>query len=271
MREPTDPNQMPLFPELSRNADIPSITTLPQFDRALGNLIRMSDLGAFIQLNVTGLEKIFTLNIKEQNIPEDFIKENSETTSRTFYLFPSEVRSRLKKFNYEIKSFFTEHNSFRTNFGYFLYRSHFSMWRIYLEDLKEHLEQDLFKDLGHGNYGKYFINAMTEGYEYLQSISDITAPWEFYDRLYLKDIDARRKEMEDSHTTIFSIPPTEISYPFDLLVSKTLHIPLTPQEYIDQVQVSSIFKTIHLEYLVDKKIDSIDDIKKLVSNMDSST
>lgn len=268
MREPTDPNQMPLFPELSRNADIPSITTLPQFDRALGNLIRMSDLGAFIQLNVTGMDKLYTLNIKEQNIPGDFIKSDAPSASRTFYLFPGEVRNRLKKFSYDIKSFFTANNSFRTSFGYFLFRSHFSIWKIYLEESRKNLDQDLYKILGHGNYGKFFLNAVTEGYDYLKSIADLTAPWEFQDRLLLKDIDAKRKEQTESHMTVFSIPPTEVTYPIDLLVSKTLHIPLTHQEYIEQIQVSSIFKTIHLEYLVDKKIESIEDIKTLVNSMD---
>jgi len=269
MHEPTDPNQLPLFPELASNADIPSITTLPQFDRALGNLIRMSDLGAFIQLNIQGLEKLYTLNIKEQNIPEDFIKQDASSVSRTFHLFPSEIRSRLKKFNYDIKSFFNSHNSFRTSFGYFLYRSHFSIWKHFLEESKKALDEHLHSMLGHGNYGKHFLNHVSEGYNYLQSIADITSPWEFQERLYLKDIDAKRKDLLESHQTIFSIPPTEISYPFDLLVTKTLHIPLTPQDYIDQVQVSSIFKTIHLEYLVDKNIESINDIKVLVEEMES--
>lgn len=269
MREPTDPNQMPLFPELSQHADIPSITTLPQFDRALGNLIRMSDLGAFIQLNITGMEKLYTININELNIPDDFIKEEAASTPRTFHLFPAEVRSRLKKFTYDIKSFFNSHNSFRTSFGYFLFRSHFSIWKLYLEESRKNLGDDLFSILGHGNYGKYFLSCFMEGYEYLKSAADITAPWEFQERLYLKDIDARRKEQADSHMTVFSIPATEISYPLELLVSRTLHIPLTPQEYIDQIQVSSIFKTIHLEYLVNKNIESIEDIKNLVAGMDS--
>jgi len=58
MREQLDPRQLPLFPELSKNADVASITTLPAFEKALNNLINMSDLGAFIQLNVSGLGKI---------------------------------------------------------------------------------------------------------------------------------------------------------------------------------------------------------------------
>ena len=67
-----DPRQLPLFPELSKKSQIASITSLPKFDRALGNLIKISDLGAFIQLKISGLEKGYSLNINEMVIPNDF-------------------------------------------------------------------------------------------------------------------------------------------------------------------------------------------------------
>ncbi len=52
MSDKTDPRQIALFPELSKNAAIPSITTLPAFDKALNNLIKISDMGAFIELKI---------------------------------------------------------------------------------------------------------------------------------------------------------------------------------------------------------------------------
>ena len=64
MQEQTDPRQIALFPELSKHASIPSITTLPAFDKALSNLIKISDMGAFIELKIGGLERLYTLNIK---------------------------------------------------------------------------------------------------------------------------------------------------------------------------------------------------------------
>ena len=57
MQEQTDPGQIALFPELSKHASIPSITTLPAFDKALSNLIKISDMGAVIELKIGGLER----------------------------------------------------------------------------------------------------------------------------------------------------------------------------------------------------------------------
>jgi hypothetical protein len=48
---------------------------------------------------------------------------------------------------------------------------------------------------------------------------------------------------------------------------KTRHVPITLKEYVSNIQISSIFKIIHLEYLADKKINSIDDIKELIDSM----
>ena len=65
MQEQSDPRQIALFPELSKHSAIPSITTLPAFDKALSNLIRISDMGAFIELSISGLERVYSLNIQE--------------------------------------------------------------------------------------------------------------------------------------------------------------------------------------------------------------
>ena len=72
MQDISDPRQIALFPELSKHATIPSISTIPEFDKALSNLIKISDLGAFTELKIGGLERLYTINIQELDIPTRF-------------------------------------------------------------------------------------------------------------------------------------------------------------------------------------------------------
>ena len=267
MPEQRDPKQIVLFPELSKHTSIPSITTLPAFDKALSNLIKISDMGAFIELKIGGLERLYTLNIQELDIPQDFIKMDISTIPFSIHLFPNDFRNELKKKSYEVKSFFSAPNSFRTSFGYFLYRSHFSMWKLYLEKTNKSIKDNLYSELGRGKYAEYFVSHFKEGYDYLKSVAGIVAPWEFDDEIDIKKIQLRRSEILDKQLTISSLKPTEINYPFDLLVYKTNHIPISLKDYVENIQISSIFKSIHLEYLANKKITSIDDIKQLVQNV----
>lgn len=267
MKEQLDPRQLSLYPELSKEPSAPSITTLPEFDKALHNLIKMSDLGAFIQLNIQGLERQYTLNLADLGIPMDFLKEDKPLDPVTIPLFPQEVVHKLKKMSYEVKSFFNAKNSFRTSFGYFLFRSHFTMWKHYLDEMKKSIHDFLFHELGHGTYGKIFLEHLQKGNAVFQTAADITAPWEFRERLLLKEIEARRKTFIEHHARLQDLRSTDIDYPFDVLILKTLHVPLTLQDYVQHIQISSIFKTIHLEDLAKETIESIDDIKKLVEEI----
>ncbi len=266
MSDKTDPRQIALFPELSKNAAIPSITTLPAFDKALNNLIKISDMGAFIELKISGLERVYSINLQELDIPEDFIKKDISSITFSINLFPSNFQNNLKKKSYEVKSFFNVHNSFRTSFGFFLYRSHFSMWKIYLEKMNKSIKDDLYHSLGQGKYAEYFLENFQEGYDYLKSIAGIVAPWEFGE-IDINMIKNRRNKFTENVQTIASLKATEVTYPFDLLIHKTNHIPISLKDYVENIQISSIFKSIHLEYLVDKKITNIDDIKNLVKNV----
>ncbi|MFC1550329.1 hypothetical protein ACFL46_03460 [Candidatus Neomarinimicrobiota bacterium] len=266
MREP-NPRQIALFPELSEHISIPSITSLPEFDRALNALIKMSDLGAFIQLNIQGIDRSYTLNINEINIPADFLNTDTYAAPLSIYLFPLEVRNHLKKLSYGIKSFFNNKNSFRTSFGYFLFRSHFTLWKHYLDEKDKSIQDSIYSELGHGAYAKYFLDLFNKGYKYIKSIADVTAPWEFVEKLSINDIEAKRQDMHEQHQTISSLKTTEIDYPLNLMTIKTRHVPITLKEYVSNIQISSIFKIIHLEYLADKKINSIDDIKELIDSM----
>jgi len=267
MPEQIDPRQIALFPELSKNAAIPSITTLPAFDKALSNLIKISNMGAFIELKIGGLERLYTLNIQELDIPPDFIKNDISTIPFSIHLFPTKFRNELKKKSYEVKSFFNTRNSFKTSFGYFLLRSHFTMWKHYLERTNKTIKDSLYSELGHGKYAEYFTAHFMEGYEHLKLVAGVVAPWEFDDDINIKTIQNKRNEFIEKQLTFSSLKNTEISYPFDLLIYKTNHIPISLKDYVENIQISSIFKSIHLEYLADKKITNIDDIKQLVKNV----
>lgn len=133
MADRRDDRQLSMFPEVPGTGSIPSISTMPAFEKALGNLIKMSDLGAFIQLNIQGLEKSFSLNLKDYTIPDDFIKLPSNYSPLNVHLFPQQLRNRIKKEVYDIKAFFTRGNSFKTSFGYFLFRSHFNEWKEFIQ------------------------------------------------------------------------------------------------------------------------------------------
>ena len=128
-----NPSQLSIFPELSENLSAPSIATIPEFDNALGNLIKMSDLGAFIQINILGIEKVYSLNLYELKIPQDFLRNDSALAPLTVHLFPHQVRNELKKLTYEVKAFFNRGNSFKTSFGYFFISQPFSTVESFLK------------------------------------------------------------------------------------------------------------------------------------------
>ncbi|MEE8437305.1 MAG: hypothetical protein V3S22_03080 [Candidatus Neomarinimicrobiota bacterium] len=267
MFDQEDPRQLSFFPELDERTSLPSISTEPEFDRALGNLIKMSDMGAFIQLNILGLEKSYTINVKELDIPQDFLKIDSAYSALTVHLFPSELRNQLKKLTYDIKAFFTHGNSFKTSFGYFLYRSSFSAWKIFLENQKLEINKAVNGYLSGGNFGHHFLDHFKKGYDHIFSQSDIIAPWQVKDQLYLKDIDAFRKNILTSGITQHNLKPTEIDFPFQIMVVKTSHIPTILSQFLSQIQIHSVFKSIHLEYLSSIDINTIDDIKKLAEGI----
>lgn len=267
MDERDDPRQLPLFPELSSGPSMPSLATLPEFDQALQNLIRMSDLGAFIELNIQGIDKVYSLNLLELDIPDDFLKDMKGYSALTVRLFPNAIRNEINKFTYDVKSFFNSKNSFKTSFGFFLFRSHFEEWKKTLEEKQSALQSYFAESLGKGKYGQHFVDFFRQGYEHIETHADVTVPWEFRKRPLLKDIEAGRKTLQEAHATVFTLKATDIDYPFQLMALKTAHVPLVVHQYQSQVQVHSVFKTIHLEYLSDVDIHSLEDIRRLTEGM----
>lgn len=172
--------QLALFPELFRTPSLPSISTLPEFDKALDNLIRMSDLGAFISINVHGLDKSYSVHIRELEIQPEFLQNGrGDAVSQTYYLFPVHIRHQLRKLTYEVRSFLNSRNSFKTSFGYFLYRPYFRIWKKYVDEQKSHIERFLSDSLRGREYGKHFLTAVNCGYRFLEDVSDDPAPWDF--------------------------------------------------------------------------------------------
>ncbi len=92
-------------------------------------------------------------------------------------------------------------------------------------------------------------------------------PWIFREKILLKDIQDVRHELLEGGSTLSSLKPTDLDYPFQLMVLKTMHIPMVLHQYQAQVQFRSVFKTIHLDYLVDIEINTIEDVRKLTKKL----
>ncbi|MFQ6607625.1 MAG: hypothetical protein ACE5EE_03700 [Fidelibacterota bacterium] len=260
--------QLALFPELANRPSLPSITTLPEFDRAMDNLIKMSDLGAFISVNVHGVEKSFSIHTRELEIPDDFLKEEYiNGVSPTFYLFPPEIRNQLKKLLYEITAFFNQKNSFKSPFGFFLFRPYFRIWTKFAEERKEHVEAFLEDSQRGWTYGQHFRHMFEQGYSYLQEAADNTAPWEFLESALLQDIRETRRWLKENHKTHHTLDKTTPDYPMKAVCLKTLRIPTELEGYMRQLSIHFAFKSIHLDYLKDVEIRTVEDVKRLSERM----
>ena len=261
-------SQLALFPELFKTPTIPSISTLPEFDLAIDNLIKLSDLGAFISVNVQGVEKSYSIHLSELEISSDFLKDGEiNNISPVYHLFPAEIRHRLRRFTYDVKNFFNQQNSLKTPFGYFLYRPHFRIWAKFVEERKMHVQKFLEETLGGKKYSKYFLDCFKNGYQFISTIKDETAPWEFKDKILMQDIREIQHEMESNGSTLHTLDQTFPNYPAKAVTLKMHHFPLDLKSYIDHLSIRFAFKSIHLEYLTHVKIESMEDVKKISEMM----
>jgi hypothetical protein len=71
----------------------------------------------------------------------------------------------------------------------------------------------------------------------------------------------------ETQTTLSLLKATDLDFPFHALVLKTAHIPMVLHQFQSQVHVHSVFKTIHLEYLSDNDINTIEDVRKLTEKL----
>jgi len=261
-------NQLALFPELFRIPTIPSISTLPEFDRAMDNLIKMSDLGAFVSVNIHGVDKSYSVHIFELEIPNDFLKNGSDNlVSPVYHLFPKEIRHQLRRLTYDIKNFFNRQNSFKTPFGYFLFRPYFRIWMKFVDDRKTQIQMFLEDTLSGKKYSRYFLTTFDKGYRFLSHIKDDTAPWEFSENILMNHIREVRKDIESQNLTLHTLDKTYPDYPLKAIAVKTHHFPIDLRNYIDNLQIKFAFKSIHLENLKNITIRSVEDVKRLSSKM----
>lgn len=256
--------QLALFPELFKTPELPSISTLPEFDRALDNLIKMSDLGAFISVTVHGLEKSYSIHVRELEIPGDFLLDGrDDAASQQIYLFPEPLRQQLRRLSYDVKSFFNRENSFRTPFGYFLYRPYFRIWSKFVKEQEERFNAFLTDTLSGRTYGRHFLASFEKGYRFLESLKDETAPWEFPGRILLADLHQCRRKIKAESLTLHSLDKTTADFPTLAITLKTMHFPADLSAFVKQVKIQFDFKSIHLDFLKDVEIKSVDDVIRL--------
>ena len=115
MSELSGTKQLSLFPELSPNAGLRHMTSPAQFDSALDNLKKINEFGAFIHLDLTGINSTINLDFSEFKILDHSTEQHSLKTPFLLHLFPEDLRKELHQFHEEIHSFFTDKNSFTKN------------------------------------------------------------------------------------------------------------------------------------------------------------
>lgn len=261
-----DPKQTVLFPELLSDLDLPSITTLPDYDKALENFIKMSDFGAFIELNIAGLEKSFSLSFDELHVPRRYRQRRQDANSPIFYLFPTDVRNHLNRLKYEARAFFNKTNSVKTGFGYFVFRQYFHLWDLHRQKFTSNLFDYLRLEIGEKRYQRYFLSAWNDAVKWTR----LGIKRKFHHLLPPADIELiqnRQQRFRAVNLTISQLDREDQDHLLNCLILKTLHIPPNLPDYIDGISVLSTFKTIHLEHLKNISIESLEDLLEFLNTL----
>lgn len=262
-----DPNQTVLFPELFEELSIPPITSLPDFDNALENLVRIADFGAFIQLNFQGIDKSYSLSLNELRIPNKYLVKNPEPISPIFHLFPGSVMHNINRMKYELRSFFNRNNSIKTPFGYFLFRNYFRKWDAHTQDVSDSIMGFLRSEVGEESYKSCFERIWTGGCNWLHSILRKAHPYLSVLDYSIENYDSDLQRLEEAGKTLFLLDRESPEFLIHSLILKTAHIPLRLSDYEKGISILSTLKTIHLEYLKDVNIESVEDIHHLVQTL----
>ena len=112
-------------------------------------------------------------------------------------------------------------------------------------------------------YGNHFLEGFETGYRFLESIKDETAPWEFSDKLLLGDLKEFRKKIKTENLTLHSLNKTTSDFPTLAITLKTAHFPTDLVTFLKQVNIQFDFKSIHLDYLKNVEITTVDDVINL--------
>ncbi|MBN2600392.1 MAG: hypothetical protein JXR87_00210 [Candidatus Marinimicrobia bacterium] len=266
MMDIINPKQVVLFPELMVDMDLPSITTLPEYDRALQNFIKMSDFGAFIELNVAGMEKSFSFSLNELQVPRRYRQSRQDSNSPVYHLFPATIRNHLNRLKYDARSFFNRTNSVKTSYGYFLLRQYFYLWDLHRKNFKSNVIEYLQQEIGELRYQKYFTSSWNEAVDWLRT----GIKRKYHHLLPAADIAQIRKDRERLNAvnmTISHLDREEPDYFYNCFVLKTAHIPTDLEDYINGISIFSTFKTIHLEQLKKTEINSLEDLLEFFSTL----
>ncbi len=260
-----NPKQTVLFPDLYPDLDLPSITTLPEYDNALKNFIKISDVGAFIELYFTGLDKSYSISLSELQIPRRYRKSRHDANSPAFHLFPLSIRNQLNRFRYDARSYFNKTNSIKTSFGYFLFRQYFHLWDTHKKQFLTNVSEYLNREIGEKRYREYFKKIWSSGSIWLKEhikrrFHHLLPPYD------LALIDAKRVQLQNANSTISQLDREDPDYFLHCFILKTMHVPINLDGYIDGISILSTFKTIYLEQLKNVEIESIDDIFNLLEN-----
>ncbi len=260
-----NPNQTLLFPEMYPDAYLPSIETAPDFDFALQNLIRLSDFGAFTQPTFTGIDKSYSIKINELDIPMKYLQDGA-TDSPVFHLFPRDIRHRLERMKYHVRAFFNKSNSIRTDFGYFLFRPYFSKWYLHRKKILHDIREYLLREVGESRYQANFRQLFTAGVKWFEGILANDHLFQFAEERYA-DFLAQRTFVKRTNASIYQLDREQADFVLQFLGVKTTHIPYELSDYIQGIEISSTYKTIHLEYLKDIKIETLEDVQELFNSL----
>ena len=113
--------------------------------------------------------------------------------------------------------------------------------------------------------------AFETGYRFLESTKDDTAPWGFSDKLLLADFQEFRKKIKTENLTLHSLDKTTPDFPKLAIALKTAHFPIDLITFLKQVNIQFDFKSIHLDYLKNVEITTVDDVINLSKSIWSKT
>jgi len=260
-----NPNQTLLFPEMCRDEYLPSIETAPDFDFALQNLIRLSDFGAFTQPTFTGIDKSYSIKLTELDLNPEYLREGA-ADSPVFHLFPLDIRHRLERMKYHVRAFFNKSNSIRTDFGYFLFRPYFSKWYLHRQKILHDMQDYLRREVGPTQYQAYFRELFKAGVNWFEEVLSDAHPYRFAEEQY-DDFLAQRDFVIRTNASIYQLDRGQADFVIQFLAVKTTHIPYELQRYIQGLEISSTYKTIHLDYLKDQKIETLEDVQALFKSL----
>jgi hypothetical protein len=255
--------QLSIFPELEQYPSIPSITTHTDFDILVENIIRLSDLGAFVEYHISGMDKSYSLRLRDMKIPAEYFRNPEEDLFLEVALFSQEIIREVARIKYEIRAFFTSKNSLQTSFGPFLFRPYFDAWHNHLNTMREKLHNFFRNQLGGKKYFVSVKSAVERGFTFVGN-AFINHPYRLSDKISQEWIRSMREQINSERKTISQLSSVSEDFIIDYLIIKTQHFPLTLKEFLDNVKLSSVFKVVHFHHLSGIQIQSIRDIFNLI-------